>query len=62
MAKEKKKSGTGQGTGKKGWNRWKAGSNKANSFKPYKSKNKKNSTENNSGEKASPEESGWIDG
>lgn len=60
MAKEKKKSGTGQGTGKKGWNRWKAGSNKAKSFKPYTSKNKK-SGENKS-EEQSPEERGWIDG
>jgi hypothetical protein len=30
--------GTGTGTGKKGWNRWKAGANKAKSFKPYVSK------------------------
>jgi hypothetical protein len=38
MSKPKKKSGTGQGTGKKGWNRWQAGANKAKSNKPYKSK------------------------
>ncbi|TAA66229.1 DUF3934 domain-containing protein [Planococcus salinarum] len=61
MTKEKKKSGTGQGTGKKGWNRWKAGSNKAKSFKPYTSKNKK-STDDKPGEKNSPEKPGWIDG
>ncbi len=33
-----KKSGTGRGTGKKGWNRWQASANKAKSAKPYKSK------------------------
>lgn len=42
MGKAKAKSGTGKGTGsgtgKKGWNRWKAGANKAKSFKPYTSK------------------------
>lgn len=62
MAKEKKKSGTGQGTGKKGWNRWKAGSNKAKSFKPYTSKNNKKSNDNKSDEKTSADEPGWIDG
>lgn len=62
MAKEKKKSGTGQGTGKKGWNRWKAGSNKAKSFKPYTSKNTKKPGDNKSGEKTNPDEPGWIDG
>lgn len=61
MTKDKKKSGTGQGTGKKGWNRWKAGTNKAKSFKPYTSKNKK-SGEDKSGEKSVPEKTGWIDG
>ena len=61
MTKEKKKSGTGQGTGKKGWNRWKAGTNKAKSFKPYTSKNKK-SGEDKSEEKTDSEKSGWIDG
>ena len=40
-AKAKAKSGTGQGTGKKGWTRWKAGANKAKSFKPYTSKTNK---------------------
>ncbi|PFG07474.1 DUF3934 family protein [Bacillus sp. es.034] len=38
MSKSKKKSGTGQGTGKKGWNRWQAGANKKKSNKPYTSK------------------------
>jgi hypothetical protein len=37
MAK-KAKSGIGQGTGKKGWNRWQAGASKAKSAKPYTSK------------------------
>ncbi|MBD8014433.1 DUF3934 family protein [Microbacterium sp. APC 3898] len=44
-AKAKAKSGTGQGTGKKGWTRWKAGANKANSFKPYTSKTNKKADE-----------------
>jgi hypothetical protein len=47
--KAKAKSGTGKGTGrgtdKKGWNRWKAGANKAKSFKPYVSKGVKQKTE-----------------
>jgi hypothetical protein len=51
MTKAKSKSGTGRGTGKKGWNRWQAGANKAKSAKPYKSKGVKNSnmsiTQNN---------------
>lgn len=34
----KSKGGTGRGTGKKGWTRWKASENKAKSFKPYVSK------------------------
>ncbi|WP_083935043.1 DUF3934 family protein [Bacillus sp. 1NLA3E] len=42
MSKAKAKSGTGRGTGKKGWNRWKAGANKAKSAKPYVSKGVKN--------------------
>jgi regulator of RNase E activity RraB len=43
MAKTKaKKSGTGSGTGKKGWNRWQAKSNKVKSAKPYVSKGTKN--------------------
>jgi hypothetical protein len=41
MSKAKGKSGTGQGTGKKGWNRWQAGANKAKSAKPYVSKGTK---------------------
>jgi hypothetical protein len=42
MSKAKAKSGTGRGTGKKGWNRWQASANKAKSAKPYKSKGVKN--------------------
>ncbi|MFT8322664.1 MAG: DUF3934 domain-containing protein [Bacillus sp. (in: firmicutes)] len=42
MSKAKAKSGTGRGTGKKGWNRWQASANKAKSAKPYKSKGTKN--------------------
>jgi hypothetical protein len=42
MTKAKGKSGTGRGTGKKGWNRWQAGAKKAKSAKPYKSKGTKN--------------------
>jgi hypothetical protein len=35
----KAKGGTGQGTGKKGWNRWQASANRLkNAPKPYKSK------------------------
>jgi hypothetical protein len=35
----KAKGGTGKGTGKKGWNRWEAGANRAkSSAKPYTSK------------------------
>ncbi|TKC17088.1 DUF3934 family protein [Robertmurraya kyonggiensis] len=43
--KAKAKSGTGRGTGKKGWNRWQAGANKAKSAKPYKSKGVKHREE-----------------
>jgi Protein of unknown function (DUF3934) len=43
MTKAKSKGGTGRGTGKKGWNRWQAGANKAKSAKPYKSKGVKHS-------------------
>jgi hypothetical protein len=43
MSKAKSKSGTGRGTGKKGWTRWKASENKAKSAKPYKSKGVKRS-------------------
>ncbi|WP_449620634.1 DUF3934 domain-containing protein [Robertmurraya sp. Marseille-Q9965] len=42
MSKAKSKSGTGRGTGKKGWNRWQASANRAKSAKPYKSKGTKN--------------------
>ncbi len=45
MSKAKAKSGIGRGTGKKGWNRWKAGANKAKSAKPYVSKGVKNTDE-----------------
>ncbi|WML49509.1 DUF3934 family protein [Neobacillus sp. PS3-34] len=55
MTKGKAKSGTGRGTGKKGWNRWQAGANKAKSAKPYVSKGTKRSdaskaSSNNKGE------------
>ncbi|MFC4323493.1 DUF3934 family protein [Litchfieldia salsa] len=43
MSKAKAKGGTGRGTGKKGWTRWKAGANKAKSAKPYTSKRTKTS-------------------
>ncbi|MGJ7911495.1 DUF3934 family protein [Neobacillus sp. LXY-1] len=54
MNKAKVKSGTGRGTGKKGWNRWNASANKAKSAKPYISKSAKKSdglktTSNNGG-------------
>jgi len=42
LSKAKSKGGTGRGTDKKGWNRWKASANRAKSFKPYKSKGTKN--------------------
>lgn len=48
MSKAKSKSGTGRGTGKKGWNRWQAGANKAKSAKPYVSKGTKNRASSNS--------------
>ncbi|WP_338472941.1 DUF3934 domain-containing protein [Niallia sp. XMNu-256] len=43
MTKAKGKSGIGQGTGKKGWNRWQASANRFKSAKPYKSKSTKKS-------------------
>lgn len=43
MSKAKSKGGTGRGTGKKGWNRWQAGANRAKSAKPYTSKGVKRS-------------------
>jgi regulator of RNase E activity RraB len=45
MSKAKGKSGTGRGTGKKGWNRWQAKSNKVKSAKPYVSKGKQRADE-----------------
>lgn len=48
MPKAKAKSGIGRGTGKKGWNRWKAGANKAKSAKPYTSKGTKRADETKS--------------
>jgi hypothetical protein len=55
MTKAKGKGGTGRGTGKKGWNRWKASANKSKSAKPYTSKGVKKSdgsksTSNNKGD------------
>ncbi|MGE8078536.1 DUF3934 family protein [Peribacillus loiseleuriae] len=55
MSKAKGKGGTGRGTDKKGWNRWKAGANKAKSAKPYSSKGGKKqvsakTTSNNTGD------------
>ncbi|MDR4947492.1 DUF3934 family protein [Neobacillus cucumis] len=55
MNKTKGKSGTGRGTGKKGWNRWQASANRVKSAKPYISKNVKKSdgsktTNNNKGD------------
>ncbi len=49
MSKAKGKGGTGRGTGKKGWNRWKTSSKKKGP-KPYVSKGTKkpdNQKENN---------------
>jgi hypothetical protein len=53
LSKAKGKSGTGRGTGKKGWNRWQAGANKAKSAKPYVSKGVKhgNASKEDSSEK-----------
>lgn len=47
MNKAKGKGGTGRGTGKKGWSRWKTSANKAKSAKPYKSKGVKKSDGSN---------------
>ncbi|WP_083402068.1 DUF3934 domain-containing protein [Bacillus sp. MUM 116] len=41
MSKAKGKGGTGRGTDKKGWNRWRASANKKKSAKPYISKGTK---------------------
>ncbi|MGI2328261.1 DUF3934 domain-containing protein [Planococcus sp. YIM B11945] len=61
MAK-KVKSGIGQGTGKKGWNRWKVGANKAKSAKPYISKGAKRAAEHKADGKTITEPTEWIDG
>lgn len=47
MPKAKAKSGIGQGTGKKGWNRWQKSANKAKSAKPYTSKGVKHGSNKN---------------
>lgn len=47
MSKAKGKGGTGRGTGKKGWNRWKASANRSKSAKPYVSKGNKKSDGSN---------------
>lgn len=60
--KAKAKSGIGQGTGKKGWNRWKTGANKAKSYKPYTSKANKKSDESKNNQSANNEPPEWIDG
>lgn len=56
MNKAKSKGGTGRGTGKKGWTRWKASANRAKSAKPYKSKGVKNGAKNASNEKVDTSE------
>jgi hypothetical protein len=38
LSTAKGKSGTGKGTGKKGWSRWQASAKRAKNFKPYASK------------------------
>ncbi|GKU80689.1 DUF3934 family protein [Niallia sp. NCCP-28] len=47
MPKAKAKSGTGRGTGKKGWNRWQKSANKSKSAKPYTSKGVKHGNNKN---------------
>ncbi|MDN7242366.1 DUF3934 domain-containing protein [Planococcus sp. N028] len=59
---KKKKSGVGQGTGKKGWNRWKVGANKAKSAKPYTSKANKRQEEPKGDEKNKEKTGEWVDG
>jgi hypothetical protein len=49
LSKAKGKSGTGRGTGKKGWNRWQASAKKAKSAKPYKSKGVKHGNASKAG-------------
>lgn len=47
MSKAKgKKTGTGRGTDKKGWNRWQVSAKKAKGVKPYKSKGIKHAEKN----------------
>ncbi|MGG3561878.1 DUF3934 family protein [Neobacillus rhizosphaerae] len=53
MSKAKAKSGTGRGTGKKGWNRWQAGANKAKSAKPYVSKGVKRAADTKNADQSS---------
>lgn len=60
-AKPKAKSGIGKGTGKKGWNRWEKGKNKAKSYKPYTSKDNKEAT-GQKGKQPQQAESEWVDG
>ncbi|RNF39864.1 DUF3934 domain-containing protein [Planococcus salinus] len=57
--KAKAKSGVGRGTGKKGWNRWKAGANKAKSAKPYTSKRTKKAETPKDNKNTQSE---WVDG
>ncbi|EKN66759.1 hypothetical protein BABA_14917 [Neobacillus bataviensis LMG 21833] len=56
MSKAKAKSGIGRGTGKKGWNRWQAGANKAKSAKPYVSKGVKKPADNGTTSKSDSSE------
>lgn len=62
MNKAKDKGGTGRGTGKKGWNRWKAGANKAKSAKPYISKSFKKSDESKDTSNNKGDTSKWNNG
>jgi hypothetical protein len=62
MSKDKAKSGTGRGTGKKGWTRWEKGANKAKSNKPYKSKQNKQAEEAKADNTNKSGPSEWIDG
>jgi hypothetical protein len=45
LSTAKGKSGTGTGTGKKGWSRWQASAKRAKNFKPYASKGVKKADE-----------------
>jgi hypothetical protein len=55
MPKAKAKSGIGRGTGKKGWNRWQVGANKAKNAKPYVSKGTKKVESDKANDKDSTE-------